>query len=204
MSELSLHEIGLKYSTDKSTYHEYMDFYQKYLDRNKILKFLEIGVQSGLSIKTWREWLSSECVIEGWDIHQCEPIENCELKIVDQTNRQMIIDSIAGEYDVILDDGAHTPRSMETSFSVLFPYCKIYIIEDLHAWWLGYREGEEKSTFELLKQIENDGWLSTYSTNEESEYISRNAQLLEVFYRGDLNNPLSMSAVILNKRTSHA
>lgn len=204
MSDLSLHEIGMKHGTDKSTYHQYMDFYEKHLDKNKILRFLEIGVQNGFSIKTWREWLRPDCTVEGWDINNCEPVDNCLLKIVDQSNREMMLSSITGEYNVILDDGAHFPITMETSFSALFGHCKIYVIEDLHAWWLGYRNGEEFSTVDLLRKIQSEGWRSPYATKDEADYISENAELVEVFYRGDINNPVSMTAIVLNKRTSNA
>lgn len=204
MSSGTLHEIGLKYQTDKSTYHQYMDFYENHLDRKSIKRFLEIGVQGGNSLMAWREWFDSDCHIEGWDINVCSPIDGCEIKIVDQGDRDQISKSISGIYDVILDDGAHFPRTIETSFSILFKHCRMYIIEDLHAWWLGYRNGETFSTVDLLRKISSDGWLSQYATNEEALYISRNAELVDIFYRGEESNPLSMTAIILNKENFHA
>lgn len=204
MGSGKLHEIGLRHGTDKSTYHDYMDFYESHLDRDNIKKFLEIGVQGGHSLMAWREWLDSDCYIEGWDINSCTPVNGCTLKIVDQGDRDQIKNSICHVYDVILDDGAHFPKTIETSFSVLFPYCKVYIIEDLHAWWIGYRNGEEFSTVDLLRKISSDGWTSQYATDSESAYISRNAKLVDIFSRGEPDNPLSMTAIIANKERFNA
>ncbi len=200
----SLHEVGIFFGTDKSTFHMYMDFYERNIDRNAVKNFLEIGVQDGRSMRTWRSWFNDECRIEGWDIEPFD-VDGCVIKYVDQENRSQITSSIEPPYDLVIDDGAHTPKSMETSFSCLFKYAKMYIIEDLHAWFLGYKSENDKiSTVDLLEKIQTDGWNSIYSLPDESEYISKNAELVDLFYRGDRNNPLSMSAIILNKELSNA
>jgi len=198
-----LHQLGVKHMTDKSTYHEYMDFYEMELPRDGVRRFLEIGVQGGNSLRAWREWFSDTCVIEGWDINHCDEIDGCDIRLVDQTDRQQMVKNISGRYDIILDDGAHMPKAIETSFSVLFPFCTYYVIEDLHAWWIGHREGEQWPTIELLQKIEVDGWQSPYATADEKEYISKNAELTSIFYRGDFDNPLSMTAIIMNKQNSN-
>jgi hypothetical protein len=198
---MTLQEIGLKYYTDKATYHGYLDFYEKYIDKENIKRFLEIGIQAGYSIKTWREWFNNNTIVEGWDINQFKPIDNCDLRIVDQTDRNQMIKNITGLYDVILDDGGHTTEMMETSFSLLFKHTKIYIIEDLHAPWCGkeFTIGEDTPTINLIDKIKTHGWISKYATEEEKEYISTNAEVLEVYYKGDRSTPSSMTAIIANK-----
>lgn len=196
---MSLHEIGLKHGTDKSTYHMYMDFYEKYIPRAEIKSFLEIGVQGGFSLRAWREWFDPECRIEGWDINPLIHIDGCTVKIVDQSNREEIKRSSHDFYDLIVDDGGHTPMQMQTSFSALFPKSRYYIIEDLHAPWCGpeFFPLGEQNTVDLIERIPH--WDSKYSTEEERDYINKNAEVVELFIRGTRDNPTSMTVFIKNR-----
>lgn len=199
---MRLQEIGTKHKTDKATYHKYLDFYEDNLKKESIKRFLEIGVWKSESLKTWREWFDNEVVIEGWDINPCPIVEGCDFKIVDQRNRKDMQKNITGLYDLILDDGAHTAETVQTSFSFLFPYTKIYIIEDLHAPWCGseYLSPGDTNTINILDNFSIDGWNSKYALKEEKEYVTKNAEIVDIFYRGERNAPLSMSAIIRNKQ----
>ena len=196
---MSLHEIGLKHGTDKSTYHMYMDFYEKCIPRAEIKSFLEIGVQGGYSLRAWREWFDPECRIEGWDINPPIHINGCTVKIVDQSNRAEIKRNSHDFYDLVIDDGGHTPMQMQTSFSVLFPKSRYYVIEDLHAPWCGpeFFPLGEQNTVDLIESIPN--WNSKYSTEEEREYINKNAEVVELFVRGTRDTPMSMTVFIKNR-----
>lgn len=199
MSEGLLHGLGLKYGTDKSTYHMYMDVYERHIKRDSVKSLLEIGVQGGFSLMAWREWLPEESLVHGWDISDTPQIEGCLVSKVNQGEKEQMKSAVKGQiYDVIIDDGGHTPELMETSFSFLFKYSKIYIIEDLHAWWLGYKNEDDKPTIDLIENINTSGWLSKYCSAEEAKYIDKNAKVAEVFYRGSRENPTSMTAVIYN------
>jgi hypothetical protein len=79
-----LHELGLKYKTDKATYHNFLKFYEKHINKALVKKFLEIGVYKGASLKMWREYFDEATVIEGWDINACDSVNGCSIKIVDQ------------------------------------------------------------------------------------------------------------------------
>lgn len=184
----------------------YMDFYERHINRHGISSLLEIGVQAGFSLKTWREWLPQNVEVAGWDILETPDIQGCTTLIVDQSDREQMAANIPiSGYDVIIDDGGHTPRLMETSFSFLFPYCRTYIIEDLHAWWLGYAEDNDKTpTVDLLESIAQHGWLSNYANEQEANYVSKHALLAGVFFRGPRNNPDSMAAVIYNTEKLNA
>jgi hypothetical protein len=197
----SLQSIGVKHQTDKATYHMYLDFYEKYLHKNKINRFLEIGVQAGNSMKMWKEWLSPKCIVEGWDILKCEEIDGVDIRVVDQLNRSQVKQNTSGIYDVILDDGGHTKEMIESSFAYLFSTSKFYIMEDLHAPWTGshYLKDSEIPTLDLVLNFNKDGWVSNYGNKKELEYINKNAQLLDVFIRGDKNSPLSAAAIFINK-----
>jgi hypothetical protein len=199
----SLQEIGLKYGTDKATFHNYLNFYEKHINRNNVKKFLEIGIYKGDSIKTWREWFPEETVIEAWDIMRCSPIPGCDVKVVDQTNRGMMSKNVTGLYDVILDDGGHTAEMIQKTFSLLFKHSKMYILEDLHAPYIGdpaYMKPGDISTIDLLDNLVKDGWNSKYATDEEKEYIEKNAEIVDVFWQGDSREkPHSMTCIVINK-----
>jgi len=176
----SLHSIGEKYQTDKATYHMYLDFYEKYLNKDDVDRFLEIGVQAGNSMKMWREWLKSDCIVEGWDILECDPIPGVDIRTVDQLDRGQTFKNISGMYDVILDDGGHTKE---------------------HAPWTGshYLKQSEIPTLDLVLNFKNNGWNSSYGTSKEIDYINKNAELLDVFIRGEKESPLSAAAIFINK-----
>lgn len=198
---MNLHDIGLKYGTDKSTYHQYMNFYENNIDPNSISRFLEIGIDNGASIKTWREWFPETTIVEGWDINQSQPIYGCDLRVVDQLDINAMLNNITGIYDIILDDGGHLAKMMQLSFATLFHTTRFYIIEDLQA---PRRDGSyiTDGDIDTLSMIENfniDGWTSQYATEEQREYINKNAEVVDIFYRGDKDIPYSSTAIIRNK-----
>jgi hypothetical protein len=199
---MNLHEIGLKHGTDKSTYHHYMNFYERHINKKEVKRFLEIGILRGDSIKTWREWFSSKTIVEGWDISPFSPVVGCDLRYVNQLNEKQMLENVTGTYDIILDDGAHTAKTMQTSMSVLFPYARTYIIEDLHAPWSGegYMGTGDINTLDLLEGFNVNGWISPYSTDKQKEYINNNMEIVEIFVRGERKNPLSATAIIRNKK----
>jgi len=198
---VNLHEIGMKHGTDKSTYHNFMHFYEKNINKESVKRFLEIGVFTSASIKAWREWLPKSTIVEGWDINPSPPVSGCDLRIVDQLNNKQMLDNVTGIYDVIIDDGGHTAKMMQSSMSVLFPYAKLYIIEDLHAPWCGpeYMEPGDINTLDMLENFNINGWDSPYATEEQREYINQYAEVVDIFIRGDREKPDSATAIIKNK-----
>jgi hypothetical protein len=206
---MNLHELGLKHQTDKATYHNYLPFYEKYLDKNKIKKFLEIGIWQGDSIRMWREWFEPSTAVEAWDINPPLNVEGCQISQVDQTNREDMFKSLTeGVYDVILDDGAHRSDSMEISLGALFPFTKYYIVEDLHAQFLpedyqarlGFIKDGEIALEQRLDEFSKFGkFKSYYMTDEEKDYFEKNAVVVEFWYQRKLNEMLSATCLIRNK-----
>jgi hypothetical protein len=198
---MELQKIGIKYNTDKATYHKYLDFYEQYLNLKKdtFKKILEIGIKDGASIRMWREWLNVETIIEGWDINNIPTIENTVLKNVNQTKRKEILENITGIYDLILDDGLHSQESIETSFACLFPFCRTYIIEDLHAPWCEKIYEAGKFTIDNIENLMHHKiWNSNFTTSSEKLYIETFASVEHIFLRGTRENPLSISTIIKN------
>ena len=64
---MTLDEIAIKYNTDKSShFHNYCEKYNMYFSpkRNDELKILELGIQNGYSLKTWKEWEPDAFIVE--------------------------------------------------------------------------------------------------------------------------------------------
>jgi hypothetical protein len=139
----SLDKIFHKYDTDKnSSFHNYTRQYDTLLNnfRNKPIKYLEIGVFNGGSVKAMKEvFLNSTCIL-GLDIDtRCKEFENIEnnifIEIGDATSPDFIksITEKYGTFDIILDDGSHTNRDVIKTFEILFPLLNddgLYIVED--------------------------------------------------------------------------
>jgi hypothetical protein len=138
-----LDTIFNKYDTDKNShFHHYTRQYNALLSefRNKPIKYLEIGVFNGGSLKAMRETFQESPCILGLDIdNRCKMYEDAEnnvfVEIGDATNPSFIEHIIAkyGSFDVILDDGSHTNKDVIKTFELLFPLLHdngLYIIED--------------------------------------------------------------------------
>ena len=132
-----------KYETDKnSQFHNYIRQYNSLLARfrDKPIKYLEIGVFNGGSIKAFREAFKQSPCIVGLDIdNRCKIYEdvknNLFVEIGDATDRNFIeqITQKYGTFDFILDDGSHKNKDVITSFELLFPLLNdngLYIVED--------------------------------------------------------------------------
>ena len=88
---------------------------------------------------------------------------------------------------------------METSFSCLFPFCKIYVIEDLHAPWRYKLYERGKFTIDLIETLMFENvWKSEFSDAQHAKYIMSFARVEKLFIRGTRDNPDSMSAIIRN------
>jgi len=138
-----LDDIFNKYDTDKNTYfHNYTRQYNTLLNefRDKPIKYLEIGVFNGGSVKAIRETFKNSTCILGLDINnRCKTYEDFEnnifIEIGNATDRNFIeeITKKYGSFDIILDDGSHTNKDVIESFELLFPLLNdngLYIVED--------------------------------------------------------------------------
>jgi len=140
-----LHEIGLKYATDKATTHRYTMIYPIYFEkyRSESIKILEIGVASGKSMKMWYDYFP-KAIIYGIDIEEnAKQYENERVKIFtgDQGNSDFLnrVCEETGLLNIIIDDGSHFPQDQEISLRTLFPNLisgGMYAIEDINMSYL--------------------------------------------------------------------
>lgn len=127
-------------------WHHYLPIYERHFSpfRGTALRFLEIGVQGGGSLRLWRDYFGEDAVIFGIDIK-----ENCarfdgqagRVRIGSQADPEFLraVVSEMGGLDIVLDDGSHKMAHIRRSLDTLFPLLSengVYMIEDLHtAYW---------------------------------------------------------------------
>lgn len=150
-------------------WHHYIPIYDRYFAkyRGTKVKFLEIGVAKGGSLQMWRRFLGEDAVLYGVDLNKrCAEFDGLfgEVRIGSQDDPDFlnkVVDEMDG-IDVVLDDGSHKMRHIETSLRTLYPHLAeggTYMIEDLHAaYWSkfdgGY--GNKLNFFNTVRDIVDD------------------------------------------------
>jgi hypothetical protein len=137
-TQLSLHDISLKYDTDKGHYHNFAVIYDYWLQhlRHDRIEILEIGYATGGSAMMWAEYFIQHTAIHCVDINSA-PINlpsTFRYWQIDQSIKEQL-DSLPHNLGLIVDDGGHTMEQQQISFVNLLSHLKpagIYIIEDLH------------------------------------------------------------------------
>lgn len=146
-----LDSLALKAGTDKSSaFHNYTKIYAKYFDRLRLepIKFLEIGIFKGNSVKLWESYFEKASEMHFID-KTSENIEyyspKAQYHYLDQANffdLYNFANQVGNGFDLIIDDGGHTMTQQINSFLVLFPLLKsggLYVIEDLQtSYWHNY------------------------------------------------------------------
>lgn len=141
----SLDTLALKYGTDKSSrVHWYTRHYETYLEplRNEPIKLLEIGIQSGASLRMWKEYFPN-AQIYGLDYYDCKPFEDDRIKVIQGNQRDLkTLEKVSqiAQFDVIIDDGSHKNADVLASFDYLFPRLApggMYVIEDFNLMYWG-------------------------------------------------------------------
>lgn len=131
-----------KYDTDKnSKFHnytrQYASLFEKYRTKSN-LKFLEIGVFRGESIKAWREYFTGEgAVVVGLDLNPVEGLDNIEIGDASDTKIIKKLHEKYGPFDIIVDDGGHRNDQVIRSFEEFFPLLAdggMYVVEDTVTW----------------------------------------------------------------------
>jgi len=158
-------------------WHHYIPIYERYFEkyRGQEVKFLEIGVAKGGSLRMWREYLGPKAVIFGIDIDQnCSKLNGVhgQVRIGSQDDSYFLSSVISemGGVDVVLDDGSHDMERTASSMKILFPQLNqggTYLIEDLHtAYWRGFGGGyySKDNLFRMVPKLINDihSWYHPY------------------------------------------
>jgi ubiquinone/menaquinone biosynthesis C-methylase UbiE len=165
LQEISCRVAGtIDYKNEAHTVH-FLDIYEKHFQylRDKPLKFLEIGVAYGGSVRMWKEYFP-RAEIYGIDISpECRQYaeDRIHIHIGSQNDAEFIknfLSTVGGNFDIIIDDGGHMMNQQMTSLKLLFNQVKPgghYVIEDLVTSYWGRFGGSYKgnTTVELLKGL---------------------------------------------------
>jgi hypothetical protein len=179
-----LNELALKSHADKSSdFHNYTEIYARYFSplREKPIKFLEIGIYKGSSVKLWEDYFPG-AELHFMDItleHVEYTSQRSHYHVANQESPQDLhrfIEETGGYFDIIIDDGGHTMNQQITSFQYLFPHIKsggMYIIEDLHtSYWPQFggsmSRRPKKTTIEYLKTLIDEVNFVGYRTSRAS------------------------------------
>jgi hypothetical protein len=145
---------------DKGSTHSYLEVYDELFSeyRSRVgIKFLEVGVAAGLSLRMWREYFGAGATIVGcdpfdqWmddDLKRDFPIHVGYSNVPSARHRLNKLSGFTG-YDIIIDDGDHNPAVQFMTFWNLRPLLRpggVYVIEDV------YPLDEWRKEFELLDQ----------------------------------------------------
>lgn len=205
-----LQTIGERCRTDKATYHKFCDFYDSRLGhlRNQSIKFLEIGVLAGASIKMWSEW-APKWDIHGVDIKKVALAGGRPLHILDCDDETKVSEfaKTHNSWDIIVDDGGHTMRQQQVAFNCLFDTVKsggYFVIEDLHTSFPPYLPKYNKeqigTTYDMIQALLGvSTFNSPYITQERIEKFRTEIEHIETWSRvpGDLSD--SATCIIKKK-----
>jgi hypothetical protein len=182
---MTLNDIALTYDTDKSSkLHHYTKRYAQYFDplRDQPLKILEIGIQNGYSLKTWKEYFPS-AHIYGIDIVDCSHMDEERITTIKGSQNDLFflkeIVEKYGPFDIIIDDGSHYSTDMKISFDFLFPTLQpggLYVVEDLHCvYWPEFSDGGHafmNRLKELTDSVNGHGkWGLAEITNSADDHV---------------------------------
>lgn len=144
---MSLSALAHKYGTDKypgyrgrggNDYHSYVPFYEQLFHGRKVTSLLEIGIDTGASLRMWRDYFPG-ADIWGIDIRsECrfsEPdIYTAILHAGDPDSLRQFVGR--ARFDIIIDDGSHQLADQIVSAKVLIPTLRkgaVYVIEDINS-----------------------------------------------------------------------
>ncbi|WP_119461877.1 class I SAM-dependent methyltransferase [Rhodospirillaceae bacterium SYSU D60014] len=132
----ALYQCFLRYRPTKQG-HNYLPIYDRYFSpiRQDVRKVLEIGVQSGKSLRMWRDYFPN-AEIYGLDLDPaCKAVEEDRIRIAigDQSNPSDLA-KLPTDFDIIIDDGSHIPAHQINTFRYLFRHNMnergVYAVED--------------------------------------------------------------------------
>jgi hypothetical protein len=186
-SELT--KLGVKYDTDKSTFHNFTDFYDLHLHKfkNEFKNILEIGVFYGASLKMWKDYFP-DCNIFGIDTEDKREYndERTIINICEQTDFNKINELFEDEFfDLIIDDGCHLMREQQLAFLYFSKKVKkggIYIIEDLHTSIVDGKKISNQTTLDMVESL-RDGYnfTSDYIKENDFNYLKGSFNSVEIF-----------------------
>lgn len=132
----TLDQIGVEHGTDKSSLnHRYLSLYDLMFRELQYLPIwiLEVGVQFGNSLRTWKHYFPNATVTGIDSIDNNVSIPGVTIHIGDAYCQGML-DRFEQVYDIIIDDASHTPEDQVwfvENYPKLLANGGILIVEDV-------------------------------------------------------------------------
>lgn len=205
---MNLHELGVKYNTDKSFEHNFCEKYEKLLP-TKIDTLVEIGILDGGSLNMWAEYYKDAKIL-GYDILDKKDLTflpNITTSILDQGNLEQLLQlsKELNDIDVIIDDGSHVIEHQIKTFETLFNSLKsdgIYILEDLHTStniYRGYGLSNNKGTLQYLSNIIENIVPTNYPGQFQTNKIFNQIKSVDIIANYNVHNQRSITALVTHK-----
>jgi len=139
-----LTDIFQKHISDKRPLiHNYGHYYHRYLDSYRklpSLRYLELGVYLGESLRSFREYFPNADRLVGIDLSpevlkSQDEARDIYVHVGHQTDEEFLkyVNGLHGPFDIIIDDCSHIGSLTIRSFEILFPLLNnhgVYVIED--------------------------------------------------------------------------
>jgi hypothetical protein len=163
----------------------YLEVYASYFEkkRDEKIKFLEIGVLGGGSLRMWRKYFTAADIV-GVDINPgVVAPPGTTVVIGDQSNHNFMrkVSDEMGPFNIVIDDGSHIIKHSISAFEAIWPLMppkSIYAIEDTRMFYVqplvsmpgmkynaGLKEGQEymendRSEFDqfILSKVHDIDW----------------------------------------------
>jgi trans-aconitate methyltransferase len=190
MDELTM--LGIKYNCDKSYFHNYTPFYEKFFKtfKNNDINILEIGVNYGASLLMMKDYFPN-AHIYAIDIDP-NTIKNYHERIhtyqcsQDNSNRiNKLFKNI--KFDIIIDDGSHQTLHQLQSFGFLFKKLKsngIYICEDIHTSKNKNFITSKTTPLEMFENYLTTNKIDIPEINKyEQDYLNKTIKSLDIYKR---------------------
>ncbi len=124
-------------------WNHYFPIYERHFERfrNQHITLFEIGLGEGGSLQQWKSYFGPFVRIVGIDIEpMCRQLEENQIHIrIGSQDDTGFLGQVLAEFgspDIVIDDGSHLQRHVNTTFDCLFPHVPkngVYLVEDLHA-----------------------------------------------------------------------
>lgn len=174
----TLDEIGLTTGAGgdrASDRHDYMRIYDSLFSkwRDEPIRFLEIGVEFGITTKVWLEYFTKAHIF-GVDIKRQHAIEHERFTFSEGDQRdpqfwKSFSDQHGGDWQIVIDDGCHHTSGIQTSLFCLWHRLNhggIYVVEDLMcSYHESCREPDWPTQIEFLKTLIDE-------TNAQTRYVN--------------------------------
>jgi len=143
---MSLKQLFDKHGADKGTVHQYWTEYDKYFNPGFSGNFLEVGIWHGTSTCAFHEYMPN-AELYGIDVFERIPMSKSKCYGLDRVHL-LKADSLSDDlprkirgawgdnisFDVVIDDGKHTPEANRKTFENVLPFLhagSVYYIEDV-------------------------------------------------------------------------